>query len=104
IVCQCLNAFRRQSSRNFGSFFLSEIARTTLSSSPGGRLSDSISVTKPCRYFCPRIDSTSCCLLDTMEFQGIADVEAQAGCARRRGVEARQLLQGDIVERAADRG
>ena len=42
-----------------------EIAATTPSSSPGGRLSDSISVMKPCRYFCASRASTSWDLLDT---------------------------------------
>src|SRR5271155_853790 len=61
-----------------------------------------MSVTKPCRYFCPSRASTSCGLLDTMEFQGVAYVEAQGRCTRRSRIEARQLLQSHIIECAAD--
>jgi len=59
------NAFSRQSSKNCGSCFFLDMAATTPSSSPGGRLSDSISVMKPCRYFCARRASTSWVLVDT---------------------------------------
>ena len=48
MVSQCRSAFRRHSSRKAGSPFLREMSRTTSSSSPGGTVSESMSVTKPC--------------------------------------------------------
>src|ERR1700690_376030 len=113
MVCQCRNALRRQSSKNAGSFFLSDIARTTPSSSPGGKLSDSMSVTKPWRYFWPMSASTSCDLLDTIEFQFslrarsrrvAPNFESQVGDAHRGRIEAGQLTQRHILQSAANRG
>src|SRR5208283_3193681 len=121
MVCQCRNAFRRQSSRNCGSFFFSDIARTTPSSSPGGKLSDSISVTKPWRYFWPISASTSCDLLDTISSfrcvaprfdgpsrrrskRGAAYVQRQVRYAHNRRIESSKLLQRHIFQCLADGG
>src|SRR5437763_15562379 len=57
IVNQCLYALSRQSSMNFGSFFLADIVRTTSSLRPRGTVSASISVTKP--YLYSRLASSS---------------------------------------------
>src|ERR1022692_4027958 len=112
MVCQCRNAFKRQSSKNAGSFFLSDIARTTSSSSPGGKLSDSISVTKPCRYFWLMSASTSCDLLDTIEFRFrfrarsrrvASNFPGQSRDAHRGRIEPGQLAQRHILQSAANR-
>ncbi|CRI67658.1 hypothetical protein THIOKS1720011 [Thiocapsa sp. KS1] len=49
----------RHSVMNSGSPLRAEMARTTPSSRPGGRVSDSISVTKPCSYSDLTISSTA---------------------------------------------
>src|SRR5512134_1424764 len=101
---------------NSGSRFLREMIVTTSSSSPGGSVSDSTSVTKPCRYFCATSASRSVCGLDMMMRYLCLE---PAGTARRRGDGAHgrgkmrtpdgdgflacQLRQRDLVERAADR-
>src|SRR5437879_741861 len=61
IVSQCRYAFRRQSSINFGSFFLAEIMRTMSSLKPRGTVSVSMSVTKP--YLYSRLASSSIVLV-----------------------------------------
>src|SRR6202140_1619989 len=123
MVCQWRNAFSRQSSRNCGSCFFLDMAATTPSSSPGGRLSDSISVMKPCRYFCARRALTSWGLLDTRisrcryasvvdkwgRFPGIhkrldAYFRRQVGDAQGSCVQTRQLAQRDLFQGAADGG
>src|SRR5688572_22256685 len=57
IVFQCLNALSRQSSSHCGSSFLAEMNRTVSSDSPGGTVSDSMSVSKP--YWYSRLASVS---------------------------------------------
>ena len=49
---------------NCGSPFLREMSRITSSSRPGGTVSDSMSVTKPWRYFWATSASRSCCEVD----------------------------------------
>ena len=44
---------------NAGSRLISDTRATTSSSSPGGRVSDSMSVTNPCSYSRPMRDSMS---------------------------------------------
>src|SRR5882724_11307953 len=121
MVSQCRNAFNRQSSKNCGSCFFLDMAATTSSSSPGGKLSDSMSVMKPCRYFCARRASTSWDLLDTKisscryasvvtkwgRFPGIhpgihANFRRQVGDAQGRGVQTGQLAQRDLFQCPAD--
>src|SRR6202795_3762334 len=119
MVCQCRNALSRQSSKNCGSCFFFDMAATTPSSSPGGRLSDSISVMKPWRYFCARRASTSWDLIDTWIFKLLtlfilheavfgffpsgfdANFLRQVGDAQGGGVQTVQLAQRHFFEGAA---
>src|SRR5690606_41693568 len=51
-------AARRHSSRNSGSFLMAESRRIVSSLSPGGNVTDSISVTKPAEYSRSRKESS----------------------------------------------
>src|SRR5512138_2679590 len=92
-----------------GSFFLREINRMTSSSRPGGTVSDSISVTNPCRYFCPtsasRVGSV-CGLLAITTRQSFVRHAAQARerYSRRDGAigpRSRKLGKRDVRERSS---
>src|SRR5262245_21220360 len=96
---------------NSGSCFLREIVRITSSSRPGGTVSDSMSVTKPCRYFCPTSASRvgSFCGLLAMRIStgsfGVGARDARERDARDRdALGTCELGQRHVVERAADGG
>src|SRR5438874_13753372 len=72
MVSQCRYAFRRQSSMNFGSFFLAEIARMMSSLRPRGTVSASISVTKP--YLYSRLASSSLVLVAVVIFANLLPI------------------------------
>src|SRR5262245_13873711 len=95
---------------NSGSPLRREIARITSSSMPGGSVSDSMSVTKPWRYFCPTSASRSCGLLDMSGSMGCPPAAGAAQLTRKVGhahgatFETRKLCQGDVAQGAPDRG
>src|SRR5512135_50643 len=97
---------------NWGSPFLREISRITSSSRPGGTVSDSMSVTKPWRYFCATSASRSCCCVD-MPFTSESARAAHGHRADHRGelwtpdgdgFLASQLGERQLVERTAEGG
>src|SRR5262245_25303388 len=97
-----------------GSFFLREMSRMTSSSSPGGSVSDSMSVTKPCRYFCPTSASRSCGLVDIVSLRrkwGRSRASRRAWRPQFRpqvrhrytsGLEPGELCERDVVQGAPD--
>src|SRR5262245_27408710 len=80
-------ALSRHSTMNSGSFFLAAIARTTSSLSPGGSVSDSMSVTNPASY--SRVIRDSIELLIT-HFQEIVCGLVAPQVARAAAAETRQ--------------
>src|SRR6185437_629863 len=80
---------------NGGSFFFAEIRRITSSERPGGTLSASMSVTKPCAYS-RLINSSMWVVSVSMDSAGHADQRA-----RDRRDRAKHLVEGHLFQRPA---
>src|SRR5215467_12989193 len=95
-------ALRRHSTMKSGSFFRAEIARTTSSFNPGGKVSDSMSVTNPASYSRVISDSIELLIYAPQELGAADGARSQLATGEQLRQAARGLFCG--IARPKQRG